>query len=353
MPKTGKTSFDRRKFLAATSATAGSLLVAGCMGGDDDDNGGSGGNGGGSGTLDFIIPVSEGGGADRSVREIQSYFEDEIGQNMAVEYQPGAGQRIAIEQMVGAPADGNTVLFGNIPWYAFLQLLDDEFQPLEDLTPIGNTVLEPGLIRIHEDEDRFSNLEELVQYGIDNPGELTYSTSGPFNRNVLGTLLIQEATGAEFSLVPYDGGSGARTALLQQEVDFTHASVYNSLGIADGSTCIGVHSETNEWPDLTDDAPTVNDALGTDISNEAAAGRYAWWVQSEVKDEHPDRYDALVSALEAAATNEEYLNDLSSLDTPEDGKVRYLSPEDTMERNEEAFSLAEEYIDVMEGSVQE
>jgi putative tricarboxylic transport membrane protein len=335
---------SRRQVLKATGVTALGLSIAGCAGdnGDGeypDDN------------IEFIIGVSEGGGMDRAVREIQPYFEERIGTNLEIEYIQGASQLIAMNETLQAEPDGYTIMGTNAPLMQFHEAMED-VNPHSEFTRIGNTTNEPGLIRIHEDEDRFDDLEGMVEYGQENPGELTFSMAAAYDRNALAMLLLMRETGAEFTPVPYDGGGDARPALSQREVDFTHASVYNSIGL-DDSVAIGIHAEENEWADVTDDAPTVNDALGTDIPNEAADGRYLWVAPPGIDEEYPDRHEMLADALEGALNDEEYIADLEDLNPPEDGKVLHMGPEETFEADEIMYELAEdnyeELGEVMEG----
>lgn len=149
---------------------------------------------------------------------------------------------------------------------------------VEDMMPFGNHVSQMSILRIREDEDRFQTVEELVDYAANN--EVTIGASGPTKRNMLANLKLAEGTEAEFQYIPYDGGGPTQTALLQEELDVACRSVYNSLDIVEESKCIGVFWEENRWPELTNEAPPINEALGTDIDFGGTVGRYYWFVEA-------------------------------------------------------------------------
>jgi tripartite-type tricarboxylate transporter receptor subunit TctC len=348
----GVNKASRRKFITAVGAGAG-VAVAGCMGEDDfdeEDNGNGNGNGDGDfpdSPLTIVNTYSEGGGTDTNLRQLQPHFEDALGVNTQIEYQPGAGTRIGTNYVAEAEPDGYTVGATRSPAFENTLLIDEEDTEYEadDIYPIGSLMTEHAVIRVRDDDDRFETIEDLIGHAEDNPGELTCGVSGPTNRNMLAMVLLMEQTGAEFTMVPFDGGGETETAMLQGEVDMANRSVYNSADIVDQSRVLAIYAEENEWPDLTDDAPPINEALGTDIPYGPTEGRQFDFAPAGLPDENPDRFDYIVDAYEEAVMSDGYREDLEEIG--EEGKIDYLSPDETWNHIQDNLDEMEEWVPVM------
>lgn len=363
--------YTRRKFVKTAGAGAVAVSVAGCSGnsgdgGDEssggDDSGGStesGSSDGGSdfppSSLTFVNAYSEGGGVDTNFRQIQPYFENYLEANFNIEYRSGAGTRVAANTVaqddelmrIGgtlSPATPATVAFDEA------QADTDPQFSLDDLRPLGTLSSEAAIIRVREDEDRFRTVQELVDYAGSNPGELTVGASAPTNRNMLSIIQLMEETNIDLTLVPFEGGGPTQTALLQGEIDVAARSVYNSAGIADESHCLCIYSEENPEPGLTNEAPSINDELGTDINYAPTAGTQFYYVSAAAADEYPDRYDHVQQAFKSAHEDEEYRSDLEEIG--ESGKLVFNGPDETEEILRSSYETYQEFVPLFEQYVQ-
>lgn len=331
-----------KRLAALISAVLLGLVVAGCAGGADGDEDWP------NSDVRMIIPSSPGGGFDTAGRYIQPYLEEELGVSVPVENQEGGNFAIGSNTVANAGPDCEDMLVVGIPHLLFGYLTQEVEYTYEDFHPIGNIAVEPGIIRVGNDAP-WDSVEELVDDARERPGEIRASVSGLTASNYIGLIQLQDATDTEFNIVPYDGGSPARTAVVSGEVEFTHAGVFNSRGIQDDSRVLAVHQDENEWPDLTDDAPTLNEAL--DISLDPNASTYGSFVNQECVSENPERHERLVEALEAATQNEDFLAELE--EAGEEDHLQYLGPEEYDEQVQEELesieSLVEERPELFEG----
>lgn len=298
----------------------------------------------------FIVPFGPGGGVDRSTRQIQPHFEEQLGAAIKPEYKSGAGTQIGTQAVLNAKPNGGTIGAASIPAFNFTMLVGGAKYNLDDFAWIGNLLRDPGVMRKHNKDNRFKNIKEVFQYAKENPGDLTVSTSGPYNQNVLGLALLQKATGAKFNIVPYDGGSASRGALVKREVDLVHANVFNSLGTSDSTKVLAVHAEKNEWQNLTDDAPTFSDALGfkqSKVPPSAPQVRYSWFTQNQVAKEYPERLKKLRSAFRKAMNSTEYVDTLKKKNPPINGQMYYLNAEETAKANKQKHQNLKEYLPLM------
>nr|WP_123624164.1 tripartite tricarboxylate transporter substrate-binding protein [Halorubrum sp. CSM-61] len=355
----------RRRFVKTAGAGAVAVSLAGCSGnggdggdGSDGSDGSDGGNGGDDyppSSLTFVNAYSEGGGVDTNFRQIQTYFEDYLDANFNIEYRSGAGTRVAantVAQDEELMRIGGTLSPATPATIAFDEAQDDtepEFT-LDDLRPLGTLSSEAAIIRVREDEDRFRTIQELVDYADENPGELTVGASAPTNRNMLSIIMLMEETGIDLTLVPFEGGGPTQTALLQGEIDVAARSVYNSASIADESHCLCVYAEENPEPDLTNDAPPINEELGTDINYAPTAGTQFYFVSAAAAEEYPDRYDHVQQAFQSAHEDEEYRADLEEIG--ELGKLVWNSPDETEEILQSSYETYQEFVPLFEEYVQ-
>lgn len=276
--------------------------------------------------MSFIVPSSPGGGADTTARQMQPYLEEILGVSVSVENRGGGNFSVGPTALLASPGsrDCHDFQLHAPPILQASYLTQAASYDLSDFYPISGITIEPGVIRVADDSP-WETLEDLVEDALANPGEITASISGPTDANYFGILDIAEATGAEFNIIPYDGGAPARNAVLAGEIDFTHAGMFNSLGIDEGTRVIAVHQPENTWPEeLTYNAPTVNDALGIDTP--PVQTTYGLYVTAECYENYPERHQLLVDAVRQVQEDEQYLADLEA--AGEVAKVRNVPPDE-------------------------
>jgi putative tricarboxylic transport membrane protein len=267
----------------------------------------------------WTVGSSAGGGFDTSTRQFAPHFERALGGTFRVENLPGGNVAVAAGVVARDGGDCYTILTTGVPHLLFSFMTQRVPFTYDDFYPIGQLTIEPGVIRVRTDAP-WATLAALVEDARKRPRRVRVSVSGYTSNNYLGLLDIQEATGVEFNIIPYPGGNEARTAVLSGEVDATHAGLFNSLHISDGSRVLAVHQDVNAWPAQTNSAPTVNEELGTTLRPNG--GSYGVFVSRECRNDHADRYQRLVEAFELAVRDEEYIRKLD--DVGEKGRSDFI-----------------------------
>lgn len=272
----------------------------------------------------IIVPTSTGGGMDTGTRQIQPYWAEELGVNVIVDNRPGAGQALGTEMFLRQEPDCYTVLNGLIPVLQLSHMVQDQvdYSYAEDFYPIGSTRQDPTIIRVRNDAP-WQTAKELIDDAKSRPGEITVSVGSLTNNQYQAAVTIEDATGADFNVIPYDGGGPARAALLGGEVDATIAGVYNSHALNDETRVLAVMQDENKWPDLTQNAPTLDEALGMDVPSNQ--NREGYFVSRECFEQHPERHKVLVDTFRAAVENPEFRASLEKVN--ELGKMRHETPE--------------------------
>ncbi|WP_199434789.1 Bug family tripartite tricarboxylate transporter substrate binding protein [Qaidamihabitans albus] len=317
-----------RAVMAVALASAGAFALTAC------------GTGSGSTGTDvpdqitLVVPTSAGGGVDTAARQLQPYLEEELGSTIAVINREGGATTIGTASILQS-SDCSTILITAIPHINLSYLAHDVDYDLVSFAAVGGVSTEPGVIRVAKNAP-WDTLRDLVNDAKARPGEITFSVSEAVSSNSFAITQIEEATGADFNVVPFDGGGPARLAVVSGEVDATHAGAFNSLPIAEDTKVLAVHYEKNRWGPVTDDAPTVNKALGVEVPNSEST--YNIWTSTGCAKEHPERYQALVDALDAVVTSDGLKSDLKEL-----GEALKLDPR-TPEAVEADAKAAEDQI---------
>lgn len=287
-----------------------------------------------------IAPMAVGGGFDTTIRQLQPALEEHLDARLTVENMEGGATAIGSQAAATAAGDCLSLLITGVPHlqFSYLTQRDTEYD-LDAFAPVGGISVEPGVIRVRDDAP-WETAEEFFADARERPGEIRMSVSDRTSNNFAGLLDIEGGSRAEFNVVPYDGGGPARNALIAGEVDATHAGAFNSMGISDRTRVLAVQSAENQWPDETDGAPTVSEALGADVPENSS--NYTLWAPRGCAEDFPARYQALVDALPEALESPSYQRALQELG--ERNKVAYLSPAELRELAESTEDHIESLI---------
>ncbi|MGZ5584884.1 MAG: Bug family tripartite tricarboxylate transporter substrate binding protein [Usitatibacter sp.] len=169
----------------------------------------------------ILVPYGPGGATDIIARHIAIKLQDVLGQPFVVENKPGASGNIALELVAKAPADGYTLLVGNVSTNAinetaFAHTL--QIKPSRDLAGITRLIEIPHLVA-GATSFAPNSVVEMVEWARRNPGKLNYASASIGSYPHLDMLRLIKATGIEATHIPYKGGAGQMVpALLSGEV---------------------------------------------------------------------------------------------------------------------------------------
>jgi len=182
----------------------------------------------------MIIPFAPGGASDVVARILSPALTKNLGQQIVIDNRSGASGNIGVEVAARAPADGYTLLLGNIGTMAINPGLFSKFpiRPVRDFTAITQVVDVPTALVLHPSLP-LKSVKEFIEYAKANPGKLDFGTAGPGSNGRLEMEIFMRATGIQLVHVPYKGGAGASAiGLLSGEVKCaftTLASVVNHV----------------------------------------------------------------------------------------------------------------------------
>jgi len=257
--------------------------------------------------INVVVAYSAGGNTDVLVRTALPYFEQAIqelsGQkpNLIVKNVPGAGGEVGWATMARAEADGSTIGLINLPSIAIIQASRKvPYAPYtETFVPIGVDVIDPNIITVN---DQFGGLEEVLEQAKAEPGSVTIGADGPLSDDHLAVYAMQDATGAKFAFIPYNGSAPANRAFLSKEVGVGVGNVIDYLQTKDTSVDAAILAD--ERYAMIPDVPTFKEKTGMDVST---GGSTRGWVTLKGT---PEKLVALYrAAFEKFAQNPKWKED--------------------------------------------
>jgi tripartite-type tricarboxylate transporter receptor subunit TctC len=171
-------------------------------------------------TMRIIVPAAPGGTADISARLLAPWLQQALGQNCVVENRAGGGGTIATMEMLRAPADGHTMLLGNIgpQGIAYSLFRNMQYRP-DSLLPVAGTVRGPNVLVVHPSVPA-TTVPELVAHLKRNPGKLSYGSPGVGQSPHLSGVWFSQLTGTEAIHVPFRGAGPAAIELVAGNINF-------------------------------------------------------------------------------------------------------------------------------------
>lgn len=178
--------------------------------------------------ITLVIPFSAGGSHDLNARAFTGLMSEYLNQPMVVRLAPGAGGQKGARMVAESNPDGYTLLFGhNLIDQLQPHTEDLPYDPLNAFKAVWKLNDTVPVIYVHADS-RFRSFDELVSFGLDNPGKLAFPNSGKWGFSfTVGAMLMSE-TGLRLNMVPYKGGGPVKAAILAGDGDFASAP-YGSI----------------------------------------------------------------------------------------------------------------------------
>ena len=171
--------------------------------------------------ITIIVPFAPGGGTDVSARVVGEHMSRTLGQQFVVENYPGAGGTTGSIRAMRATPDGYTIEMGHIGTHAVSVWLYPQlaYKPDVDFEPIG-LAMETPLVIVARKDFPPKNLEEFIAYLKANSEKQNMAHAGVGSIMYSFGLMLDSILGVTPTLVPFNGGGPATSALLAGQVDY-------------------------------------------------------------------------------------------------------------------------------------
>lgn len=257
----------------------------------------------------IIVPYAPGGATDIVARILADQLGKSLGQSFYVENKPGAFGIIAIEDMAHAPADGSTLMIGNVTTNAITPIIYPQkfkIDYLKDVAPVTDLVDIPAFLVATTRNFDVKSVPELIAYAKKNPGQVRYGTVGPGSYPHYDMAYFAKRAGdLNMIAIPNKAGaSGVINDMLNGSTQVTFLNVASSAPQVKAGAlrplALVDHARLPDYPDL----PTMQE-LGF-----AGVGTIAWQAlfatAGTPKDVLQAIFTATVSAMRAPAVSEAF-----------------------------------------------
>ncbi len=169
--------------------------------------------------ITVVVPFAAGGNLDVMARVVGVPMGKALGQPIIIDNRAGAGGAIGHEYTARAEPNGYTlVCTANGSFAVTPRLMPKRPFQASDFAPIGMIGVTPLVLEVPA-ASRFKDFADMLAYAKANPGKVSIAHSGNGTTNHIAILRMQEATGAQFTIVPYKGSGPALNDLLGSQVD--------------------------------------------------------------------------------------------------------------------------------------
>ncbi len=178
----------------------------------------------------LVVPMPAGGGTDVWARVIAERLSQVLGQRVLVDNRPGAGTTIGAELVARAPADGYTLLVGDIGTYALNPHLYRKlpYDPVRDFTPVTLTARHLLVLAVPR-KSELASLQALLERAREQPGALAYGSASVGSPHHLAMELLQQRNGIRLRHVPYKGGAPLTADMLAGQLDVAFIDLPSAL----------------------------------------------------------------------------------------------------------------------------
>jgi len=242
---------------ALVLALAGTLAAAGaCAQGDFPNK-----------PVKIVVPFAPGGVSDAVARPLAQAMGAILKQPVIVENKPGAAGNIALDQVARAPADGHTLLLGNVSTNAMNQTSYAgtlKIVPTKDLAAVGMVGSTPSVL-VASTAFAPNTAQEFAAYARANPGKINYWLPGIASGPHFDMVQLEKLLGVRMTGVPYSGGAGpGLTALIGGQVDIGLINLGGALAqVKAGKLKALAVSTPQRLPELPDVPTAAEGGLGS------------------------------------------------------------------------------------------
>lgn len=214
--------------------------------------------------VQVVVIANPGGDTDFNARTMAKYFNQITGKSMVVTNIAGGGGTLAAEQVKGAAADGNTILFthpGQLIVNEVAGLTEDSFDTF-DVSCIAG--VDKSTVFVASKQSGVTSMQDLIAKSKAEPGSITYGTEMGSFSHVQG-LMLEKLTDTKLKMV--DGGtvSDRVVGMLGGRLDLgaiTYGSVQDYVS---GGQMVALGQPNEERNPLLGEVPTLKEQ-GLDIT---------------------------------------------------------------------------------------
>jgi tripartite-type tricarboxylate transporter receptor subunit TctC len=172
-----------------------------------------------------LNPAAPGGNSDIVFRLVSPKMAEILGQQLVLDYRPGAGGTIGADMTAKSAPDGYTTAIVAASFVINPALIKKlPFDTVKDFTALGLVVDIPTSVVVHPSLP-VKGVKDFIALAKQKPGQIFYSSSGPGTVGHLAGELLNSQAGIKLEHVPYKGIAPAVVDLIAGHVQLSFPSI--------------------------------------------------------------------------------------------------------------------------------
>lgn len=251
-----------------------------------------------------IVPFPAGGTTDILARFVAQYLGDRLGVTTLVENRPGASGTIGSEMVSKSPADGSVVLITATHHVINPSLRKRlPYDTQKDFSPIAVVATAPNALCVSKDFPAKS-VAELIAMAKQQPGKLSFGSSGIGGANHLSGELFKQMAGVSLEHIPYKGAAPAMSDLIGGHIPIMFDTLPTVLPAAQAGSIRVLAVTSLQRAASLPDVPTLDEAGVKGFEATSWFGMYM--PQANGNAAYRKLVSAMAEILAAPATREKF-----------------------------------------------
>jgi tripartite-type tricarboxylate transporter receptor subunit TctC len=217
--------------------------------------------------ITLVVPFAAGGPSDLIGRMVSKVMSETLGQQIIIENVAGAGGTAGANRVAKSAPDGYTLLIHHLALAAGAALYNNPgYETTTAFQPVGLINYGPFVLLSKKDYPAPTLTALLTKLKADGE-KVTVAHAGVGSGSHLCGMMMSQAIGAKFTLVPYRGTGPALNDLVGGQVDILCDQTTNAMPQVQGGTvkayAVTAPQAISQLPDLP---PLASQVTGFDLS---------------------------------------------------------------------------------------
>lgn len=208
--------------------------------------------------ITIVVSALPGGSPDILARIIGQHLQERIGQTVVVENRSGGAGAIANEHVARAAPDGYTLLGTSDSLGINRSFFPDQVDPFTAFTPVIQAMSSPQVLAVRADLD-IPDLDAFIARALENPEATTVAVPGVTTSGNLASLMLENQTGADFTIAVYPSASPALNDTIGGHVESIFVTLGPALPHIQAGTLRAIAVTTPERTPSLPDVPTFGE----------------------------------------------------------------------------------------------
>ena len=214
----------------------------------------------------IVLSLPPGSAIDFQARLVAPHLASSLGQPVVIDNKPGGKDLIAMQDVLKAPPDGNTLYMGSLSPLAINVALVKNlpYDPRKDVTPIAGMALTNHVLIVKSGFPA-KTFAEFIKYVKQRPGSVSIGHSTSLVQTQIATL--NRLAGIQLLPVPYKGTTQTITDVIGGSLDATLLDPGNALTHMKSGQMHALAVTSVKRNPLTPELPAISETLpGFDFS---------------------------------------------------------------------------------------